>query len=74
MGRFEHWRYTLPLRLRSLFRRNRVEQEMDEELAFHLAMQVELEMERGLSEREAHTAARRRFGGFVDRSARPFLA
>ncbi|HLK62869.1 MAG TPA: ABC transporter permease [Bryobacteraceae bacterium] len=34
--RVEHWVYTIPLRLRSLFRRSRVEQELDEELRFHL--------------------------------------
>jgi hypothetical protein len=34
--RFTHWFYTLPLRLRSLFRRNQVEQELDEELRYHL--------------------------------------
>jgi len=28
--RFEHWLYTLPLRLRSLFRRAQVERELDE--------------------------------------------
>jgi len=27
----EHWTYTIPLRLRSLFRRGVVEQELDEE-------------------------------------------
>ena len=31
----------LRLRLRSLFRRTRVERELDKELAFHLAQQVE---------------------------------
>ena len=34
--RFERWVYTVPLRLRSLFRRNRVEQELDDELQFHV--------------------------------------
>ncbi len=28
--------YALPLRLRSLFRRRQVEQELDDELAYHL--------------------------------------
>jgi hypothetical protein len=32
----EHWLYTVPLRLRSIFRRGHVEQELDEEFAFHL--------------------------------------
>jgi putative ABC transport system permease protein len=36
--RAEHWVYTLPLRLRSLFRRTRVERELDEELRFHLEL------------------------------------
>src|SRR3989442_1152308 len=30
--RLERWRYTIPLRLRSLFRRDHVEQELDDEL------------------------------------------
>lgn len=34
--RLERWIYTIPLRLRSLFRRDRVEQELDEELRYHL--------------------------------------
>ena len=32
----EQWLYTIPLRLRSLVRRGRVEQELDDELRFHL--------------------------------------
>jgi hypothetical protein len=31
--RLEHWFYTVPLRLRSLFRRRQVEQELDMEEA-----------------------------------------
>ncbi len=34
--RLKHWFYTVPLRLRSLFRRAQVEQELDEELRYHL--------------------------------------
>ena len=34
--RLEHWVYTIPLRLRSLFRRNRLEAELDEELRDHI--------------------------------------
>ncbi len=30
------WFYKLPLRLRSLFRKNRVEKDLTEELRFHL--------------------------------------
>jgi putative ABC transport system permease protein len=38
--RLEHWLYIIPLRLRSLFRRGRVEQELDDELRFHLELQA----------------------------------
>jgi hypothetical protein len=34
--RIEHWLYMIPLRLRSLFRRQLVEQKLDEELQYHL--------------------------------------
>jgi len=36
-----HWIYTLPLRFRSLFRRNHVEQELNDELQFHLEQAIE---------------------------------
>jgi len=32
----QHWLYTIPLRLRSLFRHRYLGQELDEELQFHL--------------------------------------
>ncbi len=32
----EHWLYTIPLRLRSLFRRAQAEQQLDDELRDHL--------------------------------------
>jgi hypothetical protein len=34
--RLEHWLHALPLRLRSLFRRDQLEHELDEELSYHL--------------------------------------
>ena len=55
----EHWWYTVPLRLRSIFRRARVEAELDEELQFHLARQVEEHVARGLTPEQAQQAARR---------------
>lgn len=61
--RFERWRYKLPLRLRSLFRRNRVEAELDGEMAFHLEMQAQANRARGMNEREAWESAGRQFGG-----------
>jgi len=52
----QHWLYTLPLRLRSLFRRARVEQDLNEELRDHLEQKVEVYLAKGLHP----TAARRR--------------
>src|ERR1039457_6054568 len=38
--RAEHWFYAIPLRLRSLFRRDRVEQELDDEMRLHLELEA----------------------------------
>lgn len=59
----ERWFYTLPLRLRSLFRRGRVEQELDEELRYHLERQVEENLAQGMASEEARYAALRAIGG-----------
>src|SRR5262249_7630221 len=61
--RFEHWFYTLPLRLRSLFRRAQVEQELDEELRYHLERQTEEHIAKGMTPEEARYAALRAMGG-----------
>jgi putative ABC transport system permease protein len=53
----------LLLRLRSLFRRNDVEAEMDEELRFHFEKQVAKFVESGLPAEEARRRARLEFGG-----------
>jgi predicted permease len=50
-------------RLFSWFRRSRVEQELEDEIAVHLAMSVADERAKGLSHDEARVAALRRFGG-----------
>src|SRR5262245_56102114 len=55
--------YTVPLRLRSLFRRERVEQELDEEVRYHLERKIEDLVARGMSPQEARHAALRAFGG-----------
>ena len=65
--RIEHWWFTLPLRLKSLFRRNRVEEELDEELQFHLEQKIEEGIARGLSPDEARRRARRAMGGLDQR-------
>jgi len=65
--RIEHWRYILPLRLRSLFRRTRVEQELDEELQDHLEHKVQEFRARGLSPEQARAAAMREMDGLTQR-------
>src|SRR5215510_10249912 len=61
--RIKHWFYTAPLRLRSLFRRAQVEQELDEELRYHIERQIEEFIARGLPPEEARYAALRAMGG-----------
>jgi hypothetical protein len=60
--RLEHWIYTIPLRLRSLFRRNRLAAELDEELRDHIDRQIGENIARGMSAAEARLAALRAFG------------
>src|SRR5262245_38507910 len=61
--RLKHWFYTMPLRLRSLFRRAKVEQELDEELQYHLERQIEEHIAKGMTEEGARQAALRAMGG-----------
>jgi putative ABC transport system permease protein len=51
------------IRIRSLFRRNTVERELDDELRFHLDQQVEKFIQSGMSSQEAQRRARLMFGG-----------
>ncbi len=61
--RIEHWWFTARLRLRSIFRRNRVESELDEELQFHLENKIQEGIAEGLSAEEARYRALRAMGG-----------
>src|SRR5215467_10191134 len=61
--RLEHWLYTIPLRLRSLFRRNRVEQELNEELRYHLERKTDEFLAQGMSPEVARRAAMRAMDG-----------
>src|SRR5262249_5323463 len=61
--RLKHWFYTVPLRLRSLFRRAQVEQELDEELRYHIERQTEELIAKGMTEEEARYAALRAMDG-----------
>jgi hypothetical protein len=65
--RIKHWFYTVPLRLRSLFRRAQVEQELDEELRYHLERQTEELIAKGMTPEEARYAAMRILGGVEKR-------
>src|ERR1051326_4423850 len=65
--RVEHWWFTLPLRLKSILRRGRVERELDEELQFHLENKIEEGIAGGHSPREARLAALRAMGGVEQR-------
>ena len=55
--------YKLPLRFRSLFKRDRVELELNEELRFHLEILTEEYAARGMTREEARYAALRELGG-----------
>ncbi|HSE23796.1 MAG TPA: permease prefix domain 1-containing protein, partial [Pyrinomonadaceae bacterium] len=57
----------LKRRLHALFRRDDVEQQLDEELRFHLDREIENNLANGLSQEQARLAALRSFGN-VDRS------
>ena len=63
----EHWWFTAPLRLKSIFRRGRGEQELDEELQFHLEHKIEEGIAAGLSPEEARLRALRAMGGLDQR-------
>src|SRR5215475_4796755 len=51
------WRWLI-----SFARRGRLEREMEEEMRFHLEMQIEQNLASGMAAEEAHYAARRQFG------------
>jgi predicted permease len=52
----------LKLRLRGLFRRNRVEQELDDELAFHIEREARQLIDEGMTPAEARARAQASFG------------
>ncbi len=61
--RWVHWFYTVPLWLRSAFRRNRVEHDLDDEIRFHVEREISENVARGLTAEEARNAALCTFGG-----------
>ena len=59
------WVTQVRLRLRSLVHRERVEQELQEEMRYHLEHLIDEGLRDGLSLEEAHVSARRRMGPFT---------
>ncbi|MGH9430810.1 MAG: ADOP family duplicated permease [Terriglobia bacterium] len=57
------WIYKLPLRIRSLFRKAQLDQELSDELRFHLEKQIEENIAQGMSQEAARYAALRELGG-----------
>lgn len=55
--------YAVPLRFRSLFRRDQVERDLDDEFRDHVERRIEADVARGMTPEEARTAALRAFGG-----------
>src|SRR5215475_15578184 len=53
----------LRLRLRALLFKSKIEEELDEEVRFHLEREIEENISRGMSQEEARFAALRSFGG-----------
>ncbi|MFI5125845.1 MAG: ADOP family duplicated permease [Candidatus Acidiferrales bacterium] len=63
----EHWIYTIPLRLRSLFRRRRADQELDQELRYHVEQKTAQNIAKGMTPQEARRAALLEMGGIEKR-------
>jgi putative ABC transport system permease protein len=61
----EQWLYSLPLRLRSFFHPNQVDQEMKEELREHLEQQISENIANGMAPEEARHSAMRAMGGIA---------
>ena len=61
----ERWLYSLPLRLRSFFRPNQVDQEMKGELREHLEQQISENIRKGMSLEEARRSAVLTIGGIA---------
>jgi predicted permease len=59
----EHWLYTIPLRLRSLFRWTQADQELDDELRDHIERKIAEYVAQGMTQEEARRRARLDLGG-----------
>jgi predicted permease len=63
----KHLLYIVPLRLRSIFMRRQVDKELDEELQYHLDMQIEENVAKGMNRDEARRSALLVLGGLDQR-------
>lgn len=63
----EHWLFTIPLRLRSLFRRRETDLELDDELRDHVERKTEEYLSKGLAVEEARRQALVEMGGIEKR-------
>src|SRR5215472_9255519 len=63
----EHWLYTIPLRLRSLFRRREADMDLDDELRDHVEQKTEEYVAKGLSPKEARRQVLLEMGGIEKR-------
>ena len=61
------WLRQITLRLRTLFLRDRVERDLEEEFQFHIEHRIELEMARGVSPEAARSIALRAMDGVLQR-------
>ena len=59
----QDWLFTIPLRLRSLFRRAQADQELDDELRDHLERKTEEYVAQGMTQEQARRRARIDLGG-----------
>jgi predicted permease len=57
------WHYKLPLRLRSLFRKDKAELDLSDELQFHLQNQIDEFVAQGMNPQQASRVARQSLGG-----------
>ena len=60
---WRRWIYAIPARLAAVFRTRGVEKDLDDELAFHVAMQTRANAREGMTDAEAYRRARVEIGG-----------
>jgi hypothetical protein len=63
----QHWVYTIPLRLRSLFHRRQADQELDDELRDHIELKTAQYLAKGVPMDEARRQALLEMGGLEKR-------